>query len=185
VKTKRDARCKMVRSDWPRRWYQGGRPGLHRKGSEWGLPGLPRTAPKIRRPIRSHHLAPRIPFRFHAQGSPFMQLCTPATVDGQIYYSNILQAILCTSPAQSARAPPPLQCCSSPRPSPGSFFLRCQRLCYLTRVLSLLTKDNADGKTRGQQPRSKGLGQGGTMGTPWFEKVVEEACDLLTQATWD
>jgi hypothetical protein len=38
VKTKFDATCKMVRSDWPRRWYRGGRPGLHRRGSEWGLP---------------------------------------------------------------------------------------------------------------------------------------------------
>jgi len=38
VKTKFEATCKMVRSDWPRRWYRGGRPGLHRRGFEWGLP---------------------------------------------------------------------------------------------------------------------------------------------------
>ena len=38
VKTKRDVRCEMVRSDWPRRWYRGGRPGVHRTGSWWGLP---------------------------------------------------------------------------------------------------------------------------------------------------
>jgi len=38
VKTKFEASGKMVRSDWPRRWYRGGRPGLHRRGYEWGLP---------------------------------------------------------------------------------------------------------------------------------------------------
>jgi len=38
VKSKFEATCKMVRSDWPRRWYRGGHPGLHRRGSEWGLP---------------------------------------------------------------------------------------------------------------------------------------------------
>jgi len=44
VKTKFDATCKMVRSDWPRRWYRGGRPGLYRRGSECPMSGDCRTA---------------------------------------------------------------------------------------------------------------------------------------------
>jgi len=43
VKTKFVATCKMVRSDWPRRWYRGGHPGLHRRGSDRvGTAGLHR-----------------------------------------------------------------------------------------------------------------------------------------------
>jgi hypothetical protein len=67
VKTKRDVRCKMVRSDWPTDFGCSPRPGQSRSLNSRPLRCSPGRLPRYQlRPIRSHHLAPRIPFRFHA-----------------------------------------------------------------------------------------------------------------------
>ena len=77
VKTKRDARCKMVRSDWPTDCVCS--PGVPTQSLSDAVPGDRPDTSIAANQIAANHLVPRIPFRFYAEGSLFMQLCTPAT----------------------------------------------------------------------------------------------------------